>query len=297
MTIRGMDVLLREALAGGYALGYFEAWDQYSMEATLEAAEQAGAPAIIGFGGAVVNQAWLDGDGLEEWAALARCLAERTTLPVAVLCNEVKTFAHVVRALRAGCNAVMLDTSSLPFGENAAWTRRVVEVAHAVGATVEAEIGHLPDAAAGDGISDGLRTDPDQAARFVEVTGVDALAVSVGNTHNLARGESPVDLELVACLRDATGLPLVIHGGTGFPNRAVEEVIARGVAKFNVGTRLKQAYYDAMRAALAQPPTVSSVHELVGSRDVTDPLLSAKEAVIQQVLPLLALYGAAGRAR
>ncbi len=298
MSVVSMKVLLDRALAGGYAIGYFEAWDQYSMEASLEAAEFNGAPAIIGFGGAVVDQVWLDGGGLEQWAALARVLAERSALPVAVLCNEVKTYAHIVRALKAGCNAVMLDTSALPFEENAAWTAKVVEVAHALGATVEAEIGHLPDAATHGGATPdmGHRTDPDEAARFVALTGVDALAVSVGNTHNLATGESPVDLDLVARLRDVTGVPLVIHGGTGFPARAVREVIARGVAKFNVGTRLKQAYLDALRAALSRPLQVSSIHEVVGSRSTADPLLAAKTAVQNDIASMIRLYGAAGRA-
>ncbi|NLG28582.1 MAG: class II fructose-bisphosphate aldolase [Chloroflexi bacterium] len=298
MPIVSMKDLLERARSGGYAIGYFEAWDQYSMEASLEAAEQAAAPAIIGFGGAVVDQGWLDRGGLEQWAVLACTLAHRSALPVAVLCNEVNTFAHVLRALRAGCNAVMLDTSAFAFARNAELTAKVVEAAHAVGATVEAEIGHLPDASTlGSAQPDlGMRTDPDEAGRFVELTGVDALAVSVGNTHNLAAGESAVDMELVARLRDAAGVPLVIHGGTGFPAWAVREVIARGVAKFNVGTRLKQAYLDALRAALAVPVQVASVHDIVGSRSGTDPLLAARQAVADQIAPLIALYGAAGKA-
>lgn len=294
MSIVGMNQLLQQALRGGYALGYFESWDQYSMEAAIEAAEEENAPAILGFGGAVTSPAWLEDRGIEEMAALARCLAERSPMPVVVLFNEARTRPQLARGLAAGCNAVMLDTSHLPFGENLALTRQVVEIARPYGASVEAELGHLPDAsdpAAGLGHC----TDPDEAARFVASAHVDALAVSIGNTHLLVDGQASVDLDLLAQLRHATGVPLVIHGGTGFPAGAVPQAISRGVAKFNVGTRLKHAYLAGIREALGRVPDHPNIHKFVGSREETDILSRGKERVKAEIRPLLRLYGCAGR--
>jgi len=295
MSIVSMKVLLQAALRDGYALGYFEAWDQYSMEATIEAAEEECAPAILGFGGAVTSPAWLEGGGIEEMVALARCLASRSDLPVAILFNEARTLAQIKRGLNAGCNAVMLDTSHLPYDENAALTRCVVEMAHQQGASVEAELGHLADAenlAAGQG----TRTRPDEAARFVGATGVDALAVAIGNTHLLVDGQADVDLELLEKLKHAAAVPLVIHGGTGFPAAAVGRAITRGVAKFNVGTRLKHAYLAGIREAIGRIPDRPHIHAFIGSREEGDILALGKEHVKMEIRPLLRLYGCAGRA-
>ena len=295
MAIVGMTELLQQALRDGYALGYFEAWDQYSMEATIEAAEEECAPAILGFGGAVTSSAWLQARGIEEMAELAGCLARSSYLPVALLFNEARALAQVRRGLDAGCNAVMLDTSHLPFAENLALTREVVEMARLYEASVEAELGHLPDASdptAGQGSC----TDPAEAARFVSSTHVDALAVSIGNTHLLVDGQATVNLDLLAQLHDAAPVPLVIHGGTGFPPGAVQQAIARGVAKFNVGTRLKQAYLAGIREAIGLVPERSNIHSFVGSREEGDILGRGKERVKAEIRPLLRLYGCAGRA-
>ena len=295
MSITDLSTQLRRAMKDGYAIGYFEAWDTYSLEAVIEAAEEASSPAILGFGGAVANQAWLDRWGVEEMAVLARRLAEASRVPASVLFNEARTLDQVKRGLRAGCTAVMLDTSHLPFEDNAALTRQVVELAHAAGATVEAELGHLADAT--DPGHAARPTDPDEAARFVARTGVDALAVSVGNVHILSDGEAQVDLEALARIHRAVPVPLVIHGGTGFPSREVPAAVALGVAKFNVGTRLKQAYLDAARRAIAGVPDRPNVHRMIGSRDADDILLPAKAGVKHQVLALMKLYGSAGKAQ
>ena len=294
MSIVSMSELLAQALRGGYALGYFEAWDQYSLEAVLEAAEETKSPAILGFGGAVANQAWLDRWGVEEMATLARCLGERATIPIAILFNEARTFAQVLRGLRAGCNAVMLDTSHLPYQENLALTRQVTEVAHALGATVEAELGHLADAST-PGSEEATYTDPEAAARFVEQTGVDALAVSVGNVHVLAEGVASVNLELLERIHQVVPVPLVIHGGTGFPASAVRPAIERGVAKFNIGTRLKQAMLAGIQEALAGLPERPNVHLVIGSREEGDVLLCGKTRMKGEILKLIALYGSARR--
>jgi ketose-bisphosphate aldolase len=294
MSLAHMTDVLAQARQGGYALGYFESWDQYSFEAAVEAAEEARSPAIIGFGGAVADQAWLDGRGVEQMAAIALSLAARASIPAAVLFNEARTFGQVLRGLRAGCTAVMLDTSHLGFDDNVAATRRVVEAAHALGASVEAELGHLADGS-DPGVA-AVGTDPDEAARFVEQTGIDALAVSVGNVHILEGGAAEIDLERLAAIQWAVPVPLVIHGGTGFPDASVPAAVARGVAKFNVGTRLKRLYLDGLRQSLAELPERINAHALVGSREPVDVLMRSKLAVKAEIGRLMRVYGCAGRA-
>jgi ketose-bisphosphate aldolase len=296
MPIVTMSDLLHRALRRGYAVGYFESWDQYSLEATLEAAEEARSPVILGIGGAVVSPDWLESRGLEELIVLARYLGERSAIPTAILLNEVKTMDLVRRGLHSGCNAVMLQSNHLSFAENVRLTKQVVKLAHGFGAAVEAELGHLADASNPGGEA-AAATDPVEAARFVESTGIDALAVSVGNVHLLTAGEATVDLGLLADIRQAVSVPLVIHGGTGFPRHAVRPAIERGVAKFNVGTRLKRAFLAGLRDGLTALPDPIDYHLAVGSHKDGDVLGTGKGRLKREIVEWMGLYGSAGQAQ
>ena len=211
-----------------------------------------------------------------------------------MLFNEAQTFGQILRGLQCGCNTVMLDTSHLPYDDNLRLTCKVTEVAHAVGAAVEAELGHLADAS--DPSVQAHGTDPLEAARFVEASGVDALAVSVGNVHILSSGVATIDLGLLERLQQAVSVPLVIHGGTGFPPDAVKGAIARGVAKFNVGTKLKQVYLQGIRQAIQALPADVNIHAVIGSRKETDIFVQGKLRVKQEITALMQLYGSAGQA-
>jgi fructose/tagatose bisphosphate aldolase len=281
--------LLAGARAGGYAVGYFEAWDGYSLDAVIRAAELERSPAVVGFGCLLVDQGWLDRGGIEVLALTGRLAAERTDVPLALLLNEAHTLAHGLRGVEAGFGAVMLCTSEV--GVNA----ELVRVAHALGVGVEAELGSLP---AGDSHgridrSHASLTVPGEAAAFVAATGVDALAVSIGNIHTLEGGAGTADLERLESIRQAVNVPLVVHGGSSFPPEAVPAVIERGVAKFNVGTVLKRDYLDALFAGYDHAP---SVHDLVGSHGESDVALRASGAVVERVRSLMRLYGSSGMA-
>jgi ketose-bisphosphate aldolase len=292
-----MRDILRAAMTGGYAVGYFETWDQYSLEAVLEAAEESRSPVIIGFGCELMNQAWYDGGGAHRLAALGLAAAQDAAVPVSLLLNEAATFEQVTQGLAWGYNAVMLDTSALPLDENTAATRRVAEAAHAVGADAEGELGRLPDASGVLGSPHGSSlTDPNEAARFVAETGIDALSVSVGNVHVMRRGEADVDFDRLAGIHRAVRVPLVIHGGSGLPERAIPRAIELGVAKFNVGTVLRQVFLDRLRETVGTLPAEVNLQEVVGSRKAVDLLQPAKEAVKAEVKRRLALYGSAHRA-
>lgn len=289
MPLTSFKEILRDALKGGYAVGYFEPWDQYSMEAVIQAAEKMNSPVIIGCGGMMMDKEWFDRWGMEGLAALGRVLARRSKVPTALILNEVEAFEQIVRGLVWGFNAVMLDSSHLPYEENVRLTQKVVEVAHAVGADVEAELGHLPVGSC-EGSESSL-TDPEQAADFVARTGVDALAVSIGNVHILLEGKSEeLDFNRLARIRQKVGVPLVIHGGTGFPDEAVRLAISLGVAKFNVGTVLKQAFLRGMAEALDEMPEDASPQEVIGSRKESDIMAHARKRMRQEVERLITLY-------
>jgi ketose-bisphosphate aldolase len=281
--------LLAHALRHHYAIGYYEAWDIYSLEAVLETAEEAHQPVILGFGGAMMNPEWMDDGAIERLGGLGVATANAAHIPVCLLLNEVKTFTQVVRGIHAGFNAVMLDTSDLPFAENVALTCKVVEVAHAVNVGVEAELGILPDASAGPEHKSQL-TNPQQAARFVQETGVDALSVSIGNVHILSSGEASINLGVLAAIHESVNIPLVIHGGTGFPETVIPQVIPLGVAKVNIGTVLKQVYLNGIKEAVTQLPDNASIQDVMGSRKQTDILQYGKAAMRREIARRMKLW-------
>ncbi len=292
-----MRDMLKAAVAGGYAVGYFEAWDQYSFEAVLEAAEEARSPVILGFGGVMMNQEWFDAGGLEALAVMGESILQGAGVPVSFLLNEVQTFDQIKRGLAFGFNAVMLDTSHLPLEENIEQTRNVVVAARAHGADAEGECDPLPDASGTMGQQAGSKlTDPDEAAEFVRDTGVAALSVAIGNEHIRTQGESAIDFDLLGRIRDAVDIPLVIHGGTGFPDSAVPRAIELGVAKMNVGSILKQVYLESIRHSAMSLPDKPNFQELIGSRKAGDILVQAKARVRAEVIRRMNVYGSAGKA-
>jgi ketose-bisphosphate aldolase len=292
MTLRPLPELLGHARQEGYAVGYFEAWDSYSLEAVVAAAEAERSPVIIGFGCMLLDQGWLERGGIEIFGAIGRQTAESCQVPVSLLLNEAHTVEHALRGVDAGFNAVMICDSDVE--RNA----RLVAAAHAAGAAVEAELGELPDGGPDGNVdrSHAALTDPEDAAAFVAATGVDALAVSFGNVHTLEGAQATIDLDRLAAVHQRVDVPLVAHGGTAFPAGAVPGAIERGVAKFNVGTVLKRSYLDALRGAAGNVSNLASPHELIGSHGSDDLLEVGKANVVEVVRMLIRRFGGSGRA-
>jgi ketose-bisphosphate aldolase len=294
MPVVPLPELLAAARQGGYAVGYFEAWDSYSLEAVVEAAEAERSPVVIGFGCAMVDGPWLDAGGIEMLAGMATHAAGKTTVPVSVLFNETHTLEQAQRGVEAGFSAAMVDTCDLTEDEARQVVAELARWAHERGAAVEGELGHLPNFTGTSVDASGSHlTEPGEAAEFVRATGVDCLAVSVGNVHLLENQEAPVQLDRIAAVGQAAGVPLVLHGGTGLPAGAIPAVIAGGVAKINVGTGLKRAFLEAMREALALD---ASPHDLLGSHKPVDAAVVGKAKMGDEVRRLMRLYGSAGRA-
>lgn len=268
--------LLSHALENHYAIAYFEAWDIYSLEAVLEAAEEVNIPIILGFGGAMIDPNWMNNGAIERLGAIGLSTAKSAKVPVALILNEVKSFKQIVRGINSGFNAVMLDTSDLPFEENVYLTAKVTEIAHAVDVGVEAELGVLPSGTLE--VSDDCRhlTDPSQAAEFVSRTGIDALSVSIGNTHLLEEGYAEIDCDLLAAIHKAVDIPLVVHGGSGFPEDIIPAVISLGVAKVNIGTCMKTAFLQGITDAIQHLPESYNIQDVMGSRKPADVLQQGK---------------------
>jgi ketose-bisphosphate aldolase len=296
LALAPLTSLLVEAQAGGYALGYFEAWDAVSLEAVVEAAEAERSPVIIGTGCLLGDQRWLDDGGIELLGAAGTEISRRARVPVALLLNETRTLEQSLRGLDAGFNAVMMHTGERCYDDAVAAVAQLVEAAHARGAAVEAELGNLPDASRGAVDTSGSSlTDPDQAADFVRATGIDCLAVSVGNVHLLSHGTASIDLERLRQVHERVPVPLVIHGATGFPREAVAPAIAAGVAKFNVGTGLRRAFLGGLAAAVAALPDEPDVHAVLGSHGPADVLRAGKPPMVEAVRDLIRQYGGRGR--
>jgi ketose-bisphosphate aldolase len=290
--------LLKHAQTHRYGIGYFEAWDSYSLEAVVEAAEIEQSPVFIGFGCMMLDRAWLEESGVEILGCIGLKVARRTRVPVALLLNETQTFEQAVRGLRAGFNMVMMDTSGMPSTASVKSVAELVRIARQYGAAVEAELGHLPDALP-DGSIDASRsmlTDPEQAAHFVAATGVDSLGVSIGNVHLLRDRDAPIDLGRLEAISHRVEIPLVIHGGTSFPAQLVRKSILRGAVKFNVGTILKAEFLNGMRQALTQLTPDFDLHAVIGSHKETDIMHTGKARMRDRIRELMALYGSSGQA-
>lgn len=190
--------------------------------------------------------------GVAGFAATVRELAEMVKVPIGLHLDHCSDYDYILHAIKCGFTSVMFDGSMLPVEENIRLTKRVVDAAHALGADVEAELGHVGFAAQSDQHKEDLYTRPEVAASFCEATGVDSVAVAIGSAHGVYLETPKLDLKRLDEINAATKTPLVLHGGSGIPNDQLEEAFKRGINKFNVGTEYFQLYYDSIREFCAE---------------------------------------------
>lgn len=299
MPLVSMTSLLRHALDRGYAVGYFEAWNLESLLAVKDAAEQAESPVIIGFNGKFLgNRHRRVKENINHYGSLGRSVAEHSRVPMALILNEADEPALLETALDAGFNVVMRDHEGCSLEQSIQINMSLVRAAHAVGAEVEAELGELPAWEIGEKkMSAGIVTDPCEAERFVEKTGVNALAVAVGNVHILEGRKSRLDLDLLAQLRKRIRIPLVLHGGTGIDKDDLKAAIAGGICKVNVGTALRRTFINSLNswfqkhnADLLDPGEVTSMG---GELDM---MAAARADIAAEVVRLMSIFGSVKKA-
>lgn len=300
MALVSMNTLMQKALAGRYAIGYFEAWNMESILAVTDAAEKTQSPVIIGFGGQFIgSKKRTITENIHHYGQLGKAIAETVNVPVALLLNEAHEVDMVLKGMDSGFNAVMFEGHDISMEEFIRINQQLVKIAKGRDVCVEAEVGKLPDAdIANDNISDGKKTDPDEAAFFVKQTGIDALAVSVGNIHLLETGKAAIDFALIKELRKKINIPLVLHGGTGVAEEELKEAVALGMCKVNVGTSLKRAYLNSIQEYLNNN-NVSKMdpHNVIGRGGKMDMLCAAREAVAKEVERFIKIIGSENKAR
>jgi len=273
MTRATLTDVLRPAMAGGYAVAGLVTHGWEDMRAYVAAAEAEGCAVILQAG-----PACRAATPLPVLGAMFRQLAETATVPVVAHLDHGHRADECREALESGFTSVMFDGSQLPLDDNIAETAKIAKMAHAAGASCEGEIGFV-------GYADGAAsagTDPDEAARFAAETGIDAMAVSVGNVHLQQDQAGGLDVARIRAIEAVTSVPLVIHGGSGVPV-AERQRLARGsnICKFNIGTELRMRFGAALRDALAADPDRFDRLEIMA--DLHAPLVAATRRVLQSM--------------
>jgi fructose-bisphosphate aldolase, class II len=273
---------LSHATAHGYAVPLFDIFEMSGSEDCFAAAQEKRAPVIVG-----MYQSWFERPTSSVFFAALRVQAERSPVPVSIMLDHGAGHEQCVRAMDMGFTDVMFDGSTKPIDENIAVTRRLVELAHARGVGVEAELGHV---GGGNEYQEyGAKrkgfTSADDVERFVKETGVDMLAIAIGTAHGAYQGEPQLDFALLAEIRKRVRIPLVLHGGSGLSEEQFRTSVKGGIAKINVATDLVQTACTGMRAAAAA--------EKASMFSIMKPL---HEAIHDKCSYYLELFGAAGRA-
>ena len=281
-----LNDVLKPAQAGHYAVGLFNTTDTDMLQAAIEAAEEARSPIIIG-----TAEVLLPYGELPLIAPALLTSAARATVPVVLHYDHGLTFGKTMEALKLGFTSVMFDASAKPYDENLAETAEVVKIAHALGATVEGEIGHVGSAADGDDAKADMYTTPEEAVAFQKATGVDALAVAIGTAHGVYKSKPNLNLARLAEIRAALDTPLVLHGGSGLSDDDFRNTIAGGIAKVNIHTDMCIAGSKAMEASLAsQAGRAYRTFDYLETR-------TARVAAIRSVISeKIRLFGSSGKA-
>ncbi|MEM9048011.1 MAG: class II fructose-bisphosphate aldolase [Pseudomonadota bacterium] len=279
MTLATLSEVLGPANAGGYAVAGLVCLGWEDARAYVRAAEAEGLPVILQAGPSCRAHTPLPVLG-----AMFRHLAEAVSVPVVVHLDHGTSFEECDAARAAGFTSLMFDGSRLPLAENIAQTARIARLAHDAGISCEGEIGFVGYAAGERGAEASKGTDPEEARIFAAETGVDAMAVSVGNVHLQQNHEGGLDVPRIRSIEAGTQTPLVIHGGSGVP-AAQRRVLARTskIAKFNIGTELRMVFGAALRDVLAANPALFDRVKILGALDA--PLQTAARAVLRGLGP------------
>ena len=250
MAMERVGEILKMADRAHTAALAFNCMDYSMIHAVVTAAEVLNKPTIIMlYPDHAKRNRWCTA---ADFAQMVKREAARVKVPIGLHLDHCSDYDYILRAVRDGFESVMYDGSMLPFEENVRNTAAVVRAAHAMGAEVEAELGHVGVAAnAADQSDEDLYTKPDVAARFCAESGCDAIAVAVGTAHGFYKETPKLDLRRLAEINAATDVPLVMHGGSGVPDDQLTEAFARGINKLNVGTELFHCYYQALREGCA----------------------------------------------
>lgn len=279
-----MTDILKPTREHRFAIGAFNVADSCFIRAVVEEAEATNTPAIISIHPSELEFV------TDEFFAYVRERTLRSPVPFVIHLDHGASIAHVLRAIQCGFTSVMIDGSLLPYEENVALTTEVVKLAHAVGVSVEGELGTIGDTGTTieGGVSKVIYTDPEQAEDFVNRTGVDTLAVAIGTAHGIYPKDLKPELQM-HILRDISqrvSIPLVLHGGSANPDAEIAEAVTLGVGKINISSDMKFAYFQKAREILSRETWWDP------NAIYPEPINAAKEVIRYK----MALFGSTGKA-
>ncbi|GAX89570.1 class II fructose-1,6-bisphosphate aldolase [Effusibacillus lacus] len=284
MAFASFKEVLTDGLKHGYAVGQFNVNNLEFLQAIIETAEEERSPVILG-----VSEGAMKYMNIEYTVAMCKAAAEKASVPVILHLDHGSSYEVVLKCLRAGFSSIMIDASHYPLEENIAKTRQVVHACHTLGVDVEGELGRIG------GTEDDLSVDerdatlakPEEAVRLVQESGIDALAPAIGSAHGLYKGEPKLDFDRLAKIRDLTGVPLVLHGGSGIPDEDIRKAISLGVSKINVNTENQVAFTNKIRELLDKDAKVYDPRKYLGP---------AREAIKETVREKIRLFGSNNKA-
>lgn len=287
MPLVSMKEMLIKAKEEGYAVGQFNVNNLEFTQAILQAAEEEKSPVILGVSEGAARYM----GGFYPVVQLIKALIKEynVTVPVAIHLDHGSSFEKCMQAIRAGFTSVMIDGSHLPLEENIALTKKVVDAAHAVGVSVEAELGRIG------GQEDDIKVDdaeamyaiPAECKELVERTGVDCLAPALGSVHGPYKGKPKLGFKQMQEISELTNVPLVLHGGTGIPTEDIQRAIKFGHAKINVNTENQIASAKVVRQVLDENPDLYDPRKYLGP---------ARDAIQQTVQSKMREFGSSGKA-
>ena len=284
MPLVSMNAFLPQAKKEGFAVGQFNVNNLEFVQAIIEAGKEERSPLIFGASEGAIRYM-----GLNNVVALAKAAAEEADVPVALHLDHGSSFEVVMKCIRAGFSSVMFDGSHYPFEENIRLTKKVVEAAHAVGVSVEGELGTIGGVEDDLNVSeeDAALADPEQAIRFWEETKVDAMAIAVGTAHGMYKGEPKIRYDIIEKVASQIEAPIVLHGGSGVPDESIQKAVSLGVGKINVNTENQVAMVKVVRELLDKNPDMIDPRKYLGL---------AREAIKETVKAKMRLFGSSGKA-
>lgn len=273
MSLVGLKEILKGSIEGKYAVAAFDTCDHVFSEAIIAAAEELHTPVIMMVG----EYGFVDFEAFYPYLA-ERCRSAK--VPVCLHFDHGSSYEACALAIKRGCTSVMFDGSQLPFDENVAQTRRVVELAHACGVDVEGEIGCIgsnEDSIEGPG-SHVIYTEPEDAVKFVKETDIDALAVAIGTVHGVYLKKPQLDFERLAKIREMVEVPLVMHGGSGLTEKNFSDAVENGMNKINAYTNVSIAAGKALRGAMQTLPEDTTHEEFTNILEI-----AAKKEIMRYI--------------
>ncbi|GIN90826.1 putative fructose-bisphosphate aldolase [Siminovitchia terrae] len=287
MPLVSMREMLHKANEGKYAVGQFNLNNLEFTQAILQAAQTEKSPVILGVSEGAARYM----GGFKLTVRMVEALMEEygVTVPVAIHLDHGSSFEMCAKAIHAGFTSVMIDGSHLPLEENIELTKKVVELAHMFGVSVEAELGRIG------GQEDDLTVDdaeasyaiPEECDRLVRETNVDCFAPALGSVHGPYKGEPNLGFDRMEEVMKLTGVPLVLHGGTGIPLKDIQRAISLGTAKINVNTENQISSSKRVREVLAENPEMYDPRKFLGP---------AREAIKETVIGKMRDFGSSGKA-